>query len=148
MVRQVKPAPADDLRPAEEYAAAVLALARQIPSGRAMSYGLIAEVVGEQLHRGGPRQVGQVMAGLADRYRHLVPDDGPPVVGPVQDNFDVPWWRVVYANGAPPAQYATAAIAAWKREQMPVVAGGERVDLRHAVWYPGIDDARPSGARV
>lgn len=126
------------LSPAEEYAAAVLAIARQIPPGRAMSYGLIAEVVAEELHRGGPRQVGQVMSGLADRYRHLVPKDDAPVIGPVQDNYDVPWWRVVYASGAPPAQYASAAMAAWQREEMPTVAGGERVDLKAAVWYPGI----------
>jgi methylated-DNA-protein-cysteine methyltransferase related protein len=125
----------------DEYAAAVFALARQIPVGRAMSYGLIAEIVAEELHRGGPRQVGQVMSGLADRYRHLVPGDAP-AIGPAQDNYDVPWWRVVYADGRPPAMYANSAIAAWRRENTPLLKSGERIDLAKAIWYPGIDDSR------
>ena len=123
---------------AEEYAAAVFALARQIPPGRAMSYGLIAEIVAETLHRGGPRQVGQVMAGMGDRYEHLLSDlpDDAVKIGPAQDNFDVPWWRVVYANGAPPAQYETAARAAWQREGTPLTKDGQRIDLANAVWFP------------
>lgn len=126
---------AADLAPADEYAEAVFALARQIPAGRAMSYGLIAEIVAEQLQRGGPRQVGQVMSGLADRYRHLVPQ-GAATIGPVQDNYDVPWWRVCYANGAPPAQHADAARAAWRREQTPLTKDAQRIDLPQAVWFP------------
>ncbi|MFI8524752.1 MGMT family protein [Promicromonospora sukumoe] len=59
----------------EEYAAAVLDVVRRIPSGRAMTYGLIAEIVGEELGRGGPRQVGSVLAGSGSRYAHLVPDE-------------------------------------------------------------------------
>ncbi len=59
----------------EEYAAAVLDVVRRIPSGRAMTYGLIAELVGEELGRGGPRQVGSVLAGSGSRYAHLVPEE-------------------------------------------------------------------------
>ena len=69
---------------AAEYAGAVLALVRRIPPARAMTYGLVAEIVAETLHRGGPRQVGQVLAGSSG-----VDDDGAPV----------PWWRVVNAAG-------------------------------------------------
>ncbi|QAY62200.1 DNA-binding protein [Xylanimonas allomyrinae] len=120
---------------AEEYAAAVLALVRQIPPGRAMTYGLIAEIVGETLHRGGPRQVGQVMAGSGDRYAHLVPD-GAAVVGPAQDNHDVPWWRVVNASGAPPARHVTAALDALRAEATPLTRDGRRVALARAIWFP------------
>nr|WP_130416850.1 MGMT family protein [Xylanibacterium ulmi] len=123
---------------AEEYAAAVLALVRQIPPGRAMTYGLIAEIVAESLHRGGPRQVGQVMAGSGDRYAHLVPD-GAAVVGPAQDDHTVPWWRVVNAAGAPPARHATAALDALRAEATPLTRDGRRVALREAIWFPGAD---------
>ena len=50
----------------DDYAEAVLDLVAAIPAGRAMTYGTIAEVVGDLLEardgvrRGGPRQVGQV----------------------------------------------------------------------------------------
>lgn len=120
----------------EEYAAAVLALVRRIPPGRAMTYGLIAEIVAEDLGRGGPRQVGQVMSGSGDRYAHLVPA-GAAVVGPAQDDHPVPWWRVVNAAGAPPARHLTAALDALRAEGCPLSRDGHRVDLRRAVWFPG-----------
>ena len=52
----------------EEYLEAVLDVVGAIPRGRAMTYGLVAEVVQDRLvaaglpPRGGPRQVGRVMA--------------------------------------------------------------------------------------
>ena len=46
-----------------------------IPPGRVMSYGDIAEYLGE----GGPRQVGRVMALWGG---------------------GVPWWRVIHADGS------------------------------------------------
>lgn len=110
--------------PAEEYAAAVLALVRQVPAARATTYGLVAEVVAESLHRGGPRQVGAVLAGSAG-----VDDDGAPV----------PWWRVVNAAGAPPAHHRDAAMAELRAEGCPLVRDGTRVDLRRAVWFPDQD---------
>jgi methylated-DNA-protein-cysteine methyltransferase related protein len=121
----------------EEYAAAVLDIVRRIPSGRAMTYGLIAEIVGEQLGRGGPRQVGTVMAGSGSRYAHLVPD------GPVLDDVDgpddgdrVPWWRVVNAAGSPPQHHLTEALDALRAEGCPLSRDGRRVNLRRAVWFP------------
>jgi len=116
----------------EEYAAAVLDVVRRIPSGRAMTYGLVAEIVGERLGRGGPRQVGHVMAGSGSRYAHLVPDDTPPDDG-------VPWWRVVNAAGSPPQRHLSEALDALRAEGCPLTRDGRRVDLRRAVWFP---DAR------
>jgi alkylated DNA nucleotide flippase Atl1 len=116
----------------------VLALVRRIPAGRAMTYGLIAEIVAETLHRGGPRQVGQVMAGSGDRYAHLVPE-GAAVVGPAQDTNEVPWWRVVNASGAPPARHLTAALDALRAEATPLTRDGTRVNLPAAVWFPDLD---------
>lgn len=65
----------------DEYAEAVLSVVERIPPGRAMSYGAIADVVGETLGRGGPRQVGTVMSTVGGT---------------------VSWWRVVTAAGRPP----------------------------------------------
>ncbi|MCL2595565.1 MAG: MGMT family protein [Promicromonosporaceae bacterium] len=134
-----RPTVVEPLTDGEEYAEAVLALVRQIPPGRAMTYGLIAEIIAETLHRGGPRQVGNVMSGSYDRYAHLVPE-GAAVVGPAQDNNDLPWWRVVNASGAPPAHHATAGLEALRAEGMPLTKDGRRIRLRDAIWYPGIDD--------
>jgi len=124
--------PEQPLTDVEEYAAAVLDVVRRIPSGRAMTYGLIAEIVGEELGRGGPRQVGSVMAGSGDRYAHLVPDD----VAPSSDGERVPWWRVVNAAGSPPKQYLTEALDALRAEGCPLSRDGHRVNLRRAVWFP------------
>lgn len=147
--------PGTQLTDVEEYAAAVLDVVRRIPSGRAMTYGLIAEIVGEELGRGGPRQVGSVMAGSGDRYAHLVPDDdGPDDDGPEGAHGDaaassdsgdggndggVPWWRVVNAAGSPPKQYLTEALDALRAEGCPLSRDGRRVNLRRAVWFPEDD---------
>jgi alkylated DNA nucleotide flippase Atl1 len=61
----------------EEYVEAVLQVVESIPPGRVMSYGAIAECVGQ----GGPRQVGAVMSSYGG---------------------SVAWWRVVRADGVPP----------------------------------------------
>ncbi len=134
--------PGTQLSDVEEYAAAVLDVVRRIPSGRAMTYGLIAEIVGEDLGRGGPRQVGSVMAGSGDRYAHLVPDDdgaGPDGVDP--DGERVPWWRVVNAAGSPPQHHLTEALDALRAEGCPLSRDGRRVNLRRAVWFPEDDEA-------
>lgn len=100
---------------AEEYAEAVLDLVERIPAGRAMTYGLIAEIVAESLRRGGPRQVGTVLS---------------------RSGGSVPWWRVVNAAGAPPAHEATRALDELRAEACPLTRDGRRVDLRRAVWFP------------
>ena len=96
----------------EEYVEAVLAQVEQIPEGRVSSYGDIAEQVG----RGGPRQVGQVMS----RYGSAVP-----------------WWRVVRADGRPVAGHEEAAMSLLRDEQVPV--RGDRVDMRRARNLPPED---------
>ncbi len=99
----------------EDYTDAVLDLVETIPPGRAMTYGLIAEVLAERLGRGGPRQVGRALS---------------------HSGGSVPWWRVTNAAGCPPAPYASEAIAKWHDEGTPLTADGSRVALRRAVWWP------------
>jgi len=126
---------------ADSYAEAVFALVRKIPIGRVMTYGLIAEILREELGVGGPRVVGNVLSGAGSRYASL--DNFGQVgaiVGPAQDNFDVPWWRVVNVAGSPPGHYATAALAAFERERTPLKRCGDKVDLKLAIWFPGIED--------
>lgn len=97
----------------EEYLEAVLDLVDRIPAGRAMTYGTVAEVVGEQLGRGGPRQVGQVLSRVG---------------------AGVPWWRVVNAAGRPPAHEASEALDRLRAEGCPL--RDARVVLRSAIWWP------------
>jgi len=108
----------------DDYAEAVLDLVAAIPAGRAMTYGTVAEVVGDLLEardgvrRGGPRQVGQVMSHAGS---------------------GVPWWRVVNAAGRPPARHSTRALALLGDEGTPLTADGTRVALRRAIWFPDED---------
>lgn len=105
----------------ETYLEAVLDLVDAIPPGRAMTYGTIAEVVADRFvaqglpARGGPRQVGQIMA---------------------RGGSGVPWWRVVNASGAPPPHHVRAALEKLRAEGTPLSADGTRVALRRAIWFP------------
>ena len=94
----------------EEYVEQVLSLVDRIPRGRVTTYGLIAEAVG----RGGPRQVGNVMA---------------------QYGGSVTWWRVVRADGSLPDFKDPTAREAYLEEGTPLRASGS-VDMREAVWVP------------
>lgn len=101
--------------PDEEYVERVLSLVERIPPGRVMSYGAIADVVG----RGGPRQVGKVMALYGG---------------------GVPWWRVVRADGTLPDSHDDRARAAYLEEETPLrgeLTDRTRVDMRAAFWQPG-----------
>lgn len=91
------------------YVEQVLSLVERIPAGRVMSYGAIAEYVG----RGGPRQVGAVMA----RY------GGP-----------VPWHRVVTAGGRLAPGNAAEARRRHAAEGTPF--RGDNVDMSLAAWWP------------
>lgn len=100
----------------DRYVEAVLLLVEQIPPGRVTTYALLAEAVG----RGGPRQVGRVLATYG---------------GPV------PWWRVVRADGSLPDSHQHDALARYRQEATPLRgavtdARKLRVDLRSAVWLP------------
>lgn len=99
----------------DEYVEAVLNLVERIPSGRVMAYGAIAEIVADELDRGGPRTVGSVMAGYGAA---------------------VPWWRVVTASGAVPRGNAVTALRELAAEGTPMTTDGTRVDMRRATWTP------------
>jgi alkylated DNA nucleotide flippase Atl1 len=99
--------------PLGDFASRVLDVAEAIPPGRVMSYGDIAEYLGE----GGPRQVGRVMALWGG---------------------GVAWWRVIHADGSLLAGHEQAALARYRAEGTPMrpTAGGGpgRVDMRAARW--------------
>ena len=99
-----------------EYAERVLGVTEVIPPGRVMTYGDVAEWLGE----GGPRQVGRVMALYGGA---------------------VPWWRVVRADGVLLPGHEQRALAAYRQEGTPLreaprTAEGHmpRVDMRRARW--------------
>jgi len=97
----------------DEYASRVLEVAESIPPGRVMSYGDIAEYLGE----GGPRQVGRVMSLWGG---------------------GVAWWRVVHADGSLLAGHQREALRHYRSEGTPLrpAAGGviPRLDMRRARW--------------
>jgi len=93
----------------EDYVESVLALVERIPAGRVMSYGAIAEYVG----RGGPRQVGSVMA----RY-----------------GGGVPWHRVVTGGGRLPPGHEGEARRRLEAEGVPFQ--GQRVLMAGVRWWP------------
>ena len=98
----------------EEYAERVLQCVESVPPGRVTTYGAIAEVVGELLGGGGPRQVGSVLA---------------------QHGGPVPWWRVVRADGSPPPCHPGEAPGRYLEEGTPLRPSG-KVDLARAFWRP------------
>lgn len=93
----------DDSR--EAYVEAVLQAVEAIPIGKVASYGDIAEIVG----RGGPRQVGRVMA---------------------LHGSGVPWWRVLRADGRPAAGLEVQALELLTAEGVPL--RDSRVDMSRA----------------
>jgi alkylated DNA nucleotide flippase Atl1 len=108
------PRQAEPGRPAlDDFAGRVLDLTDAIPAGRVMSYGDIAEYLGE----GGPRQVGRVMALWGG---------------------GVAWWRVVHADGSLLAGHEQAALGRYQEEGTPLRRGPDgrpgRVDMRRARW--------------
>ncbi|WP_435854721.1 MGMT family protein [Streptomyces triculaminicus] len=86
-----------------EYSERVLAVAELIPPGRVMTYGDVAEWLGE----GGPRQVGRVMAlhGAA-----------------------VCWWRVVRADGVLLPGHELRALEHYRAEGTPLREAGRSAD--------------------
>jgi len=95
-----------------DFAEAVLDIVDQIPAGKVLAYGDVAELLG----RGGPRQVGSVMS----RY-----------------GSSVTWWRVIRASGEAAEGLQEEALAHWRAEGTAMVRGalaGRRVDMRVARW--------------
>lgn len=92
-----------------EFAEQVLDLVAQIPSGRVMTYGQVAECLGS----GAARAVGTVMARFGS---------------------GVPWHRVVRADGRPPAGHEVEALARYRSEGTPLRRDGQALDLSAAIW--------------
>jgi len=96
-----------------DYASRVLEVAETIPPGRVMSYGDIAEYLGE----GGPRQVGRVMSLWGG---------------------GVAWWRVVHADGSLLASHEYEALSNYRAEGTPLRPAADgvipRLDMRRARW--------------
>jgi methylated-DNA-protein-cysteine methyltransferase related protein len=93
----------------DDYVEAVLSLVEQIPPGRVMTYGSIAECVGA----GGPRQVGAVMSHYGG---------------------GVPWHRVVNAAGRVVPGHEQEALKRHRAEKTPL--RGDKIDLKVAIWFP------------
>ena len=89
---------------------AVLDVVDAIPPGRVMTYGDVAHYLGIP----SPRQVGQILA----RRGH-----------------EVPWHRVVMADGSPASPDRVEQLARLRADRTPLRGG--RVDLQAARWHPG-----------
>ncbi len=96
-----------------DFASRVLDVAEAIPRGFVMTYGDVAEYLGE----GGPRQVGRVMALWGGA---------------------VAWWRVVHADGSLLDGHERAALARYQEEGTPLRTGADGrvtgIDMRRARW--------------
>lgn len=111
-----------------DYEEAVLNIVSLIPPGKVLTYGDIAEI----LEKGGPRQVGAIMS---------------------RGGADVPWWRVLRADGRPPQGLEAAAVEHYCAESTALRAptsryrrangsGLLRVDLSRSRWNPGPAEQR------
>lgn len=108
----------------DEQAARVLAVVRRIPPGRVLTYGDVAALAeGEAT----ARDVGQVL------LRH-------------GDGDDVPWWRVLRADGTPPPHLLDRQLGLLRAEGTPLAPSGAAVDLHLARWAASGrgQDAQPS----
>ena len=111
--------------PDRDYRERVYRIVRSIPSGRVMSYGQLAEILGEGYT---PRTVGFVMHGS---------DDG------------TPWHRVINAHGA--CSTGRIALPSDKQQRMLEAEGVEfnergRCDLQRYLWIPSERKARSKSA--
>ena len=91
------------------FAVAVLDVVDRIPRGRVLSYGDVAAIVGS----GGPRQVAAVMS------RH---------------GSEVPWHRVLRADGTCAPSVARRQLPLLRRERVPFSPDGTRVLMSRARW--------------
>ncbi|MGH1562120.1 MGMT family protein [Mumia sp. DW29H23] len=102
----------DEALDPDVYVEAVLQIAEQVPPGHVVSYGQVAAA----LERGGPRQVGKVMATYGAA---------------------VPWWRVIRADGTLPEHLRGRAREHYLEEGTPLRSRLDqevRVDMRAAAY--------------
>jgi alkylated DNA nucleotide flippase Atl1 len=95
----------------DDFAERVLDVVDRIPPGRVLSYGDIAELLGD----GGPRRVGRVLG---------------------RDGSAVPWWRVLRADGTHVDSIRERALALLRAEGAAVRGTGPsaRVDMDRGRW--------------
>ncbi|AXK37013.1 hypothetical protein DVA86_01700 [Streptomyces armeniacus] len=109
-----------------EYAERVLDVAEQVPPGRVLTYGDVAEWLRDEDEErdrrgtGGPRQVGRVLALYGGA---------------------VPWWRIVRADGVLLPGHELEAMERYRAEGTPLRGAGRtteghlpRLDIRRARW--------------
>ena len=96
----------------DDLATEVLAVVRRIPSGRVLTYGDVAALAEVEATA---RDVGQVL------LRH-------------GDGDDVPWWRVLRADGTPPPHLRDRQLDLLRAEGTPLAPSGAAVDLHLARW--------------
>jgi methylated-DNA-protein-cysteine methyltransferase-like protein len=102
--------------PLSPHTEAVLAAVEAIPRGSVMSYGDVAEYAGLS----SARMVGRILA---------------------LEAADVPWHRVVRADGTPAPHLRVRQLELLRAEGVPLRgADGDRIDMRAARW----DGAPPS----
>ncbi|MGW3626112.1 MGMT family protein [Streptomyces sp. NPDC000880] len=109
----------DRMEELPDYAERVLEVAELIPPGQVMTYGDVAEWLGE----GGPRQVGRAMSLYGG---------------------GVPWWRVVRADGALLPGHELRALERYRTEGTPLREAARsaeshvpRLDMKRARWDGG-----------
>ncbi len=105
--------------PDEKFVSDVLAVVREIPAGRVMSYGDVGLAIGVAA----PRAVGRVMA----LYGH-----------------GSPWWRVIRASGEPPQGHEALALPHYLDEGTPLtgkavpgeykIARAARLPITHELY--------------
>jgi alkylated DNA nucleotide flippase Atl1 len=93
----------------------VAAVVRLVPSGCVVSYGDIAELLGT-----GPRVVGRVMA--------------------THDEPDLPWWRIVRADGGMADPLVDRAVPHWREEGIRFSGSKVRIS-RHRADLAALADA-------
>jgi alkylated DNA nucleotide flippase Atl1 len=96
----------------DRLAAGVLEVVRRIPPGRVLTYGDVAALAEGDATA---RDVGQVL------LRH-------------GEGEDVPWWRVLRADGTPPPHLLERQLALLRAEGTPIAPSGAAVDLHAARW--------------
>ena len=98
-------------------------IANQVPAGEVISYGQIGRIAGLS-----PRMVGRIVARISE---------------------SIPWWRVVRADGTPPACHGGIAGALLEQEHIPFRNGkidwsrleGRETGRPEATLPPGNKDA-------
>lgn len=97
----------------------VRAVATQIPAGDVLTYGEIAHVTGLN-----PRHVGRIVARISG---------------------EIPWWRIIRADGTPPTCHGGCAADILRQEQVPFA--GSKVNRYALVRMRTAPPAVESGIR-